>query len=98
MSALVQLPPPNVPVLDARNMMTEPWYRFFGSLVTRAGGVTGALQPEDPTLTALAALSAAPGVLVQTAADTFVKRLGVSGTKTPPASVTLQNGVVTAWS
>lgn len=99
MSLLVQLPPRNVPFLDPRTgTVSDAWYRFLGSLVTRAGGISGALQPEDPTLTALAAMDASVGVVVETAPDVFTKRAGLTGTKSPINSLTLQNGVVTAWS
>lgn len=96
MTTLVQIPPSNVPFLDSRGFVTFGWRAFLEALVTRAGGISGALQPEDPTLTALAALDGTAGVLRQTGPDTFAKTAGVTGTKTPPASITVTNGIVTA--
>lgn len=97
MTVTVQIPPATTPVLDAKGYMTQPWRTFFTQLVTRAGGIVGELQPQDPTLDALAALNAAAGVLRQTGADTFTKTPGVTGTKSPPASITTIDGIITAW-
>lgn len=93
--SLVQLPPPNIPVLDTRGEMVAPWRTFFEQLVERVGGINASLQAEDATLTALAALNTSAGVVVQTGADAFTKVTGASGTGT---NVTAVNGVVTAIS
>lgn len=98
MTVVVQIPPSNIPVLDPRGYMTKAWRSFFENLLTRAGGVNGGLQPEDPTLDALAALDATAGFVRQTGADAFTKQtVGISATKTSLSSVTLVNGIVTAW-
>lgn len=98
MSNTVQIPPSRTPVIDMKTgQMTQPWRAFFENLLSRAGGVNAGLQPEDDTLTALATLDASVGVLRQTGADTFTKTAGVTGTKTPPASLTVIDGVITGW-
>lgn len=99
MANLVQIPPSNIPVIDARGFMLAPWRGFFENLLARSGGVNAGLQPEDDTLTALAALDATAGFVRQTGADAFTKQApGISATKTGLTSVTITNGIITAWS
>lgn len=74
MTDVLQLPPAQIPVVDARGYMTDQWRTFFNQLVSRAGGITGGLQPADPTLDALAALAAPLGFLALTGTDAFAKR------------------------
>lgn len=99
MANLVQMPPSSIPLADSRNYMLPPWRSFFEGLLARAGGVNAGLQPESDILTALSALDATTGFLRQTGADTFTRQaLGISATKTSVSSVTIVNGIITAWS
>lgn len=98
MSLTPQMPPSNVPLMASDGSLHPAYRSFFTALLNRVGGVLGGIQPADPTLDALAVLNASPGVVVQTGPDTFTKVAGVTGTKTPPASLTVNNGVITGWS
>jgi hypothetical protein len=75
MTDVVQLPPAQIPLVDGRGFMTDQWRTFFTQLLSRAGGITGGLQPADATLDALALVGAAPlGFLALTGTDAFAKR------------------------
>lgn len=91
MTVQLQIPPENVPLYDAKGFMTTPWRTFFNQLVTRAGGITGGLQPADDTLDGLASMNATPGLVTEVSADVFVKRsvTGAAGR----IAVTNGNGV-----
>lgn len=98
MTLPLQIPPSNVPLMALDGSLHQAWRNFFTSLIDRAGGILGGVQPADPTLDALAALNATPGALVQTGADAFTKVGGFTGTVTPVNSITVNKGVVTAAS
>lgn len=88
MTVILQIPPESTPWLDQHGLVTRPWLNLIRALVDRAGGILGGLQPEDDTLTALSALNAAAGLVVQTGADTFTKR-ALTGTA---GNITVTNG------
>lgn len=69
-------------MLDQYSQVQQPLEASVASLATTVAGHTtsiAALQPADPTLTALAAYNT-NGVIVQTAPDTFVGRSLAAGT------------------
>jgi hypothetical protein len=74
MTTTLQIPPASTPVLDRNGYMTQAWRTFFNDLVTRAGGITGGLQAADDTLTGLAEMDTATGLVAETGVDTFAKR------------------------
>ena len=86
MSQKLQIPPASVPLMGPDGTLALEWRTFFNALISRAGGILGGLQPSDPTLDALAALNATPGLLAEVSADVFTKR-SVAGSSTRNSTV-----------
>lgn len=98
MSDPLLIPPSNIPFIDKAGFVTAPWRTFFTTLLSRVYGSNGELQAHSSLLDAIAADSTA-GFILQTSASAISKQAaGISATKTTLTSVTIQNGVITAWS
>jgi len=84
-----------------RVVADEPLYGS-GTLASHLTVNVSNLQPKDATLTALSNLDSAPGILGQSAVDTFMKISGVTGTYIFPsgspgqvATITFASGICT---
>ena len=74
MSDTLIIPDARVLLMASDGTLARPWRQFFASLVSRAGGATGGLQPASAVLDGLAALNATVGLLAQVGASAFTKR------------------------
>lgn len=74
MTLKLQIPPPGVPFLNPDGTVAQIWLNFLNTLVSRAGGITGGLQPGSVNLDSLSGLDGTPGILAQTGVASFTKR------------------------
>lgn len=73
---------PNVRIVDEQGRLTREGAQLLGVTQEQTG-----FQPADDTLTALAGLSATPGLMAQTGTDSFAKRT----LRAPLAGLTIAN-------